>query len=69
MLGRAETGDGVGEMVTTASPRDGATGRYGCVLCGRRFALPPGRPTLPAHAYPGGLYRGRPCASRYGVRL
>ena len=55
-------------MVTTPGVGERTVVRYGCVLCGRRFELPDGQATLPAHRYPTGLYRGRPCASTFGVR-
>ncbi len=55
-------------MVMTPSPTEHAVARYGCVLCGRPFELPGTRPALPAHVYPSGLYRGRPCASTFGIR-
>ena len=53
------------------SPRVGerVVVRSGCVLCGRRFDLPTGQAILPTHRYPTGLYRGRPCASTFGVRV
>ena len=58
---------GGGNMTTTRSVGEGTSTRYSCVLCGRVFALPSGQPALPAHVYPRGLFRGRPCASAYGV--
>jgi hypothetical protein len=54
-------------MVTASGIVAGVV-RYGCVLCGRRFQLAGARPALPAHAYPSGLFRGRPCPSVFGVR-
>ncbi len=54
-------------MTMTRSAGEEVLTRYGCVLCGRVFALPSGQPALPAHVYPRGLFRGRPCASAYGV--
>ena len=41
--------------------------RYRCILCDRLFELPGEQPALPAHVYPRGLFRGRRCASTYGV--
>src|SRR3712207_1185003 len=58
---------GGGGMTTTRSASEGTSTCYGCVLCGRVFLLPSGQPALPAHVYPRGLFRGRPCASAYGV--
>ena len=55
-------------MVPTRSVDEAAGVRYGCVLCGRVFQLSSDQPTLPAHVYPSGLYRGRPCASTFGIR-
>ena len=55
-------------MVMTPSVVERAVVRYDCVLCGRRFNLTGGQATLPAHRYPTGLYRGRPCASTFGTR-
>ena len=55
-------------MVSTGSVGGEALVRVVCVLCGRRFPPPTDHATLPAHVYPSGLYRGRPCASRHGVR-
>ena len=43
--------------------------RSGCVLCGEVFQLPSTQSALPPHRYPTGLFRGRPCASAYGVRV
>ena len=43
--------------------------RYQCVLCDCIFALSGDAPALPEHRYPRGLYRGRPCMSRYGIPL
>jgi hypothetical protein len=54
-------------MVTTPSVAARTLVRYGCVLCGRRFDLPTGQATLPAHVYPRGLYRGRRCVSTVGI--
>ena len=55
-------------MVTTRQlDEQRALTRYGCVLCGQHFQLPSAQAALPAHRYPTGLFRGRPCASAYGV--
>ena len=54
-------------MTTTYGAGEGTSIRFGCVLCGRVFPLPSGQSTLPAHVYPRGLFRGRPCASTYGL--
>ena len=40
---------------------------YRCILCDRRFVLAGGPTPLPAHLYPSGLLRRRPCPSTYGV--
>ena len=57
-------------MVTTrAVNKQRALTRYGCVLCGQHFQLPSAQAALPLHVYPTGLFRGRPCASAYGVRI
>ena len=57
-------------MVTTRQVEEQAVlTRYGCVLCGEVFQLPSSQPALPPHRYPTGLFRGRPCASAYGVRV
>ncbi len=55
-------------MVTTRQVEEQAVlTRYGCVLCGEVFQLPSSQPALPPHHYRTGLFRGRPCASAYGV--
>ena len=54
-------------MTTMHSAGEVTIIRYSCVLCGRVFPLPSGQSTLPAHVYPRGLFRGRPCASTYGL--
>ena len=55
-------------MVTTRRVDEQSTlTRYGCVLCGQHFQLPSTQPALPPHVYPTGLFRGRPCASAYGL--
>ncbi len=56
-------------MTTTGTVDTRALIRYGCVLCGQHFQLSSGQAALPAHRYPTGLFRGRPCASAYGVRV
>ncbi len=40
---------------------------YRCILCDRRFLLADRGTALPAHVYPSGLLRRRPCPSTYGV--
>ncbi len=55
-------------MVTTRQVEESPIlTRYGCVLCGQHFQLPSTPPVLPPHVYPTGLFRGRPCASTYGL--
>ena len=55
-------------MVMTRSADETTEVGYRCVLCGRPFRLPHAQAALPAHRYPTGLYRGRPCASTFGTR-
>ena len=54
-------------MITTRQVDEQVRTRYGCVLCGQVFRLPSRQVALPPHVYPSGLFRGRPCASAYGI--
>ncbi len=56
-------------MVTTRQVDEPVLSRSVCVLCGHVFQLPSGQAALPTHVYPTGLFRGRRCASAYGVRV